>query len=296
MRPLFFKTFIVVITLSVMVISLFAWSNPIDSDVKNMIIADPVLGWRHPPNSLFRHHSKEFDVLTTFDNRGWRVDGGRTESERTILFLGDSLVEAMQVQDDRTSSAVLAKLTNHNVINLGMSNFGIGQQVLTYLSERQHYPKADYVVVVISALHANRTGNSMVFGVSGRLRARPAFFVNGPWLCKRQPLDWNAFRKLKGGESFAGNATTHFPTYTLVTNVNHALIVELRRIVKIDGAELVVVDLSSDFGSAGEWVNEIGAIKLNDCLECRWPKDGHYNDKGNRQIALLIAGFIQENK
>src|SRR5690606_14955859 len=93
----------------------------------------------------FHYETSEFEVSTTFNSWGLRdreYDRVKPPSTFRILVLGDSISEALQVQDEEVYTEILeADLNNstsetrYEVINAAMSGFGTGDelQMLKYL-------------------------------------------------------------------------------------------------------------------------------------------------------------------
>jgi lysophospholipase L1-like esterase len=109
--------------------------------------ADTV-GWLHQPNVHVRINTGEGPVDVFTDSRGLRVGpDGPTSGERSVLVLGDSFMEALQVQHEETFSAVLEdRLTEDlgfpvTVRNAGVGGWGPEQYLLraTSLLEQEEF-------------------------------------------------------------------------------------------------------------------------------------------------------------
>lgn len=132
---------------------------------------DRAIGWKHHPGFTFFWNGRnpyciEFGVQVTtnrlgFRDREWSVakPPGRTR----IAVLGDSFVEAIQVPIEETAPRQLERLLNERLapasieaLNFGVSNFGVGQYLMTY----DHYVRQfqpDFVVAFASYLNFTRT-------------------------------------------------------------------------------------------------------------------------------------------
>ncbi|MBX3049922.1 MAG: SGNH/GDSL hydrolase family protein [Caldilineaceae bacterium] len=112
---------------------------------------DPVTGWSHLPGVAARSFNPfyEFDVQVTLNSRGIRgpetLTYARTDGVYRVLLLGDSFMEALQVNDDETLGEVLrshlqAQLGRPvEVINSGVSGFGTDQELLWLREEGVKY-------------------------------------------------------------------------------------------------------------------------------------------------------------
>lgn len=116
---------------------------------------DSVVGVRHIAGKTGRWASPEFDVRVRINRHGFR-DRERTEAKATgtrrIVVLGDSMTEALQVPLETSFPAVLeARLGGGRapveVLNLGVSSTGTGQQYLLFRERGRRY--APDVVVLM---------------------------------------------------------------------------------------------------------------------------------------------------
>jgi lysophospholipase L1-like esterase len=128
--------------------------------------SDPVVGVRHIAGRSGRWTSSEFDVPVRINRLGFR-DRERTEEKpggtRRIVVLGDSITEALQVPLDESFPAVLeARLAGGRapieVLNLGVSATGTGQQYLLFRERGRRY--APDVVVVAFFMGNDYRNNS----------------------------------------------------------------------------------------------------------------------------------------
>ena len=128
---------------------IYTFSNP---GYENLdVIPDRQIGWRLVPNSLFTYtgthwYKREFKTQIKTNSLGFR-DKERTikkqkDSTRMVV-LGDSFVVAREVPSDKTPSQLLerylneanpgnsSKKTTYEVLNFGITGFGIPQNLLT---------------------------------------------------------------------------------------------------------------------------------------------------------------------
>ena len=132
---------------------------------------DRHVGWKHPKDFSFFWNGRnpyciEFRVQVTTNSFGFR-DKPRVRHKPPgtvrIAVLGDSFIEAIQVPLEQSVTALLeARLGAHlrpstvEVLNFGVSNYGVGQYLLLYDAEVRAFDP-DYVVVFSSYLNFSRT-------------------------------------------------------------------------------------------------------------------------------------------
>jgi len=95
---------------------------------------------RHIPSFSFTYTSRGLGNRVTFNALGLRgpeVAGEKTPGVPRVLFLGDSLVEGMQVGDDEVLTAVMERLAARaghriEVINAGVAGYGTGEEMLLW--------------------------------------------------------------------------------------------------------------------------------------------------------------------
>jgi hypothetical protein len=176
-----------------------AWvpAVPFTEPARDVLFLEPDrnVGWKHPRDFAFLWKGRnpyciEFRVDVTTNSFGFR-DRARVLAKPPgtvrIAVLGDSFIEGIQVRLEDTATAQLERRLAEQfpgrdieVMNFGVSNYGVGQYLLLY----NHYVRAfapDYVVVFASYLNFSRT---LQRELSSRLQAfyalnvRPSFTVD----------------------------------------------------------------------------------------------------------------------
>jgi lysophospholipase L1-like esterase len=172
---------------------------------------DRVLGWKLVPNLRWNStgtywYAREFSVPIQVNSEGFRDLDREFEKPRDVVrvaLLGDSLVEAIQVPFHQTAGQVLearlnapvegqrdASTRRYEVLNFGISNYSVGQYLLTWEKYVSRY-QPDYVVILVAALQMNRT----VYPYHKRLRVRPIFRIQNDTLIRVPPKDYDALVK-----------------------------------------------------------------------------------------------------
>jgi len=124
---------------------------------------DPLLGWSHKPNSRGTYVGPkpwpvEFSTAVEINSDGLRGPDVAPvpEGGKRVLFIGDSMLAAFEVEYDKTFAALIgAELTRTlgvpvQVINAGVRGYGTDQSYL-YFRERGSKYRPDLVVHIHSA-------------------------------------------------------------------------------------------------------------------------------------------------
>ncbi len=114
-------------------------------------VPDPVTGWSHIPGASGRSFNPfyEFDAQVSFNSLGIRgpesLGYAKGDAVYRVLLLGDSFMEAVQVNDDETLGEQLRSLLQSQmgrpveVVNAGVSGFGTDQELLWLREEGVKY-------------------------------------------------------------------------------------------------------------------------------------------------------------
>ncbi len=262
---------------------------------------DRELGWRQVPGHEYvwtgqSWYPADFSVAIRVNAHGYR-DLERVfvkpEDTTRIVLLGDSFVEAMQVPIEQTAAQLLQKMLDENamgisrfeVLNFAVSNFGIGQYLLSF-EQTAHRFEPDHVIIFVagylmarSVMRYETTGFSTT-QVGKSLWVRPTFLLEGGELVREPAADFDEFVRVQrelirdgsSGERTRArlrSVVAHFITKWLrddgsripepppdrpsarssddVVGVGLALIRELNNQVRRTGARLTVVDTSEYF-------------------------------------------------
>jgi len=153
------------------------------------------------------HHwyARDFSVRIRSNSSGFRdtersidPDPGVTR----IALLGDSVVEALQVPFERTAAQLLKQWLNTHagrraweVLNFGVSNYGVGQYLLVWEHYAQRY-RPRYVLALVCNYLFRRTVMShetAVLSDCAPMRVRPLFRIENGQLMREPPADFEAF-------------------------------------------------------------------------------------------------------
>jgi hypothetical protein len=178
---------------------------------------DEVVGWKQVPNlhwSWAGHfwYAADFSVEVQTNPLGFR-DIAREISKppevARVALLGDSFIEAVQVPFTKTAAQLLERRLNTSldrgpehlkrweVLNFGISNYGVGQYLLTWEQyARRYHP--DYVAIFVAKFHMERTINKYEYGAftataNEKLWIRPTFSIENGSLIREPAKDYNRF-------------------------------------------------------------------------------------------------------
>jgi len=176
---------------------------------------DRELGWKLTPGLSWtwtghRRIALEFSAEGHANALGFRdIDhqAGRRPGVRRVALLGDSFVEAVQVSFPQTSAQRLQVALNEShsanweVLNFGVSNFGIGQYLLTWERYAARFAP-EVVAVFVSGLQMERTVQRQETGAfpeteALRLRVRPTFSLRDGVLVREPARDFELFRRVQ---------------------------------------------------------------------------------------------------
>lgn len=152
---------------------------------------DETLGWKGHPDFEFRwrglyEHCVEFDRTVTLNNWGFHdTDWQQTAAGDTIrvALIGDSFVEAIQVEEPATAASRLETLLEEQVpgqdfevMNFGVSNYSVGQFQLMYEHVARQF-EPDYVFILVAYFVMDRTLQQEVYGplYGEHLNIRPTY-------------------------------------------------------------------------------------------------------------------------
>jgi hypothetical protein len=151
----------------------------------------PVLGWTLTPDLKWRWaghywYASDFSVNVKNNSLGFRdTEWTVRKSRERIAMIGDSLIEAVQVPFDKTSSQIIEEDTGAEVLNFGVSCYGLGQFYLVWEEYAKHF-NPDYAVILLAGGHMSRTVEKNPIGT---LR-RPMFSIHDKKLVVEPPGDF----------------------------------------------------------------------------------------------------------
>jgi hypothetical protein len=176
---------------------------------------DRVVGWKEVPGLSWQWaghswYASEFSVSIHANSLGFRDkerDPTKVQGVQRVAVLGDSYVEALQVPLEKTATQLLEARLNDSlgkaagrrfeVLNFGISGYGLGQELLTF-QEYARRLQPDYVVVFCAGYYTWRTIDKKAGGgfpgtKESRLSIRPTFHLEGDRLIPEPAEDYDAF-------------------------------------------------------------------------------------------------------
>ena len=183
---------------------------------------DRTLGWKQVPNLHWKWtgshwYAADFSVQVNTNSVGFR-DLNREpvplNGVARVALIGDSLVEAVQVPFEKTGGQLLERKLNENkldvgerrqrweVLNFGISNFGVGQYLLVWENHVSRY-QPDYVFVFVARFHLDRTlkaaeaPGGFKATSNKQLRIRPTFRLDQDNLIRVEATDYEEFVRVQ---------------------------------------------------------------------------------------------------
>lgn len=143
------------IIFSIFIAEFFLWSQKGEEHHKLFCEYDPLLGWRHKPNTSAFYMTSEYKVKESFNSKGIRgpeYPYEKSMGEFRILILGDSYAEGYSVDFENLFSEILNKglknkKINCMVINAGTAAYSTDQEFLFFKNEGEKY-KPDLTVLM----------------------------------------------------------------------------------------------------------------------------------------------------
>jgi CheY-like chemotaxis protein len=169
---------------------------------QQLFLQDPLVGYRLKPGARVRFRTADFDTDISINSSGTRDReiGPKAADECRIVVLGDSLVLAVQVEQEETFTAVLEKRLNahrapgearYRVINAGIQGYGPVEELAFFEHVASRF-EADVVIVAVfvgnDAMEANDSGASILPVVEGAVAPSASNASEAVKLPSRYPL------------------------------------------------------------------------------------------------------------
>lgn len=158
------------------------------------LICSSELGWRGDPNHKTTFETEGYEHTVKLNEAGMHdTDHKRDKPANTlrVLMLGDSFVQASQVNESETSHQILENLLNDGdnnqqlkqfeVISAGVHRWGTAQQLVYYRTEGRHY-QPDLVLLMVYL------GNDVQDSLPGKIQTADGVNCYAPYfaLCDGQ--------------------------------------------------------------------------------------------------------------
>ena len=169
---------------------------------QQLFLQDPVVGYRLKPGATARFRTADFDTDIVINSSGTRDREiePKAADELRIVVLGDSLVLAVQVEQEETFTAVLEKRLNahrapgearYRVINAGIQGYGPVEELAFFEHVASRF-EADIVLVGVfvgnDAMEANDTGARILPVAEGAVAPGASDASDAVKLPSRYPL------------------------------------------------------------------------------------------------------------
>ncbi|NTV29640.1 MAG: hypothetical protein HGA80_06125 [Candidatus Omnitrophica bacterium] len=110
---------------------------------------DPELGWVRKPGTSGREKGRSGQVEYHINHVGARLNPGFEDKPAIISCYGDSFAFCRQVGDAETWPHYLSRLTDSNVLNFGVGNYGMDQALLRMKREYRNCPTKIVILAVV---------------------------------------------------------------------------------------------------------------------------------------------------
>jgi hypothetical protein len=169
---------------------------------------DRTLGWKQVPNLHWKWtglhwYAADFSVDVKTNASGFRDLDRQPEKPKgvnRVALIGDSLIEAVQVPGQLLEQKL--NVGEHRqrweVLNFGISNYGIGQYLLVWENYAARY-QPHYVFVIVARFNLDRTlavvetTGALKASSMKQLRVRPTFRLDQDNLVRQEAPDYDEF-------------------------------------------------------------------------------------------------------
>jgi hypothetical protein len=210
---------------------------------------DRVVGWKHVPNLRWTWaghywYAADFNVDIQTNPLGFRDltrEIAKPKGAKRVALLGDSFIEAVQVRFEKTAGQILERKLNFSspvagnsvskweVLNFGISNYGIGQYLLVWEEYAKQF-QPDYVAIFVAKFHMQRTVDKYEYGAFSRtqsknLNVRPIFRLENDSLVREPAKDFDDFVRIQTeliDSEFAGHRSRRRKQWILPFYMNSA--------------------------------------------------------------------------
>ena len=223
---------------------------------------DPELGWVRKPNTSHDETGKFGKTNWTINQFGGRTNPNFVNSKSNISCYGDSFTFSRQVNDDETWTHYLSELTNSNVMNFGVGNYGVDQ---TLLRLKREFPKHPTKIVIMGVVpeticrivsvwkHYYEYGNTFGF--------KPRFILknNGLNLIENRIDEKDKFEKYQNYLEYINRYDFFYKNKFLKEKISFPYCITILK------------NLRRNFGIIN-WVQKINQRKKNnfDCTDIEW--------------------------
>ena len=107
---------------------------------------DSGLGWTRKPFTSGYEQVGENIIMFRVNQRGSRLNPEYENLKTKMAIYGDSFALSREVKDDETIAHYLSELSNSNVLNFGVGNYGLDQ---SFLRMKREYPKNKTEIVIV---------------------------------------------------------------------------------------------------------------------------------------------------
>ncbi len=135
-----------------------------------------ITGWYNKKNIQRKINAFEFKAFYSSDKNGFRKINIKPENDSIILFIGDSFVQGLEVNNNETFTYLLQKKSKYKIVNAGVRGFGTDQEYLLTdsLIKKIKKIKKVYVCFYINDLRENLYDN-----IYSQWMNKPRFIIDG---------------------------------------------------------------------------------------------------------------------
>lgn len=283
-----------------------------DAQLRGSTQLDTALGWRFEPNAVVVDRGPDFELEYRCDADGFRATAQRANSERSVMFVGDSFTFGVGVPSHDTFverfAATVAGVQAHN---LGMAGYGV-DQMLCALREVGLARRPD--VVIAAFVLDDFTRSTTAYRYRNGWMRKPTFVLeddalvelteaNAPsalrrWFEQNLALSELVRRAARRAELQWGSGAR--------LELNLRLLLEMSALCRERGIEFAAVHLpqrgawkplsavAEPLARAGVAFLDLGAAPVDSPASLYFRTDPHFNAAGHAVVAERLAEFVAE--
>lgn len=262
---------------------------------------DPKLGWKLKPNEEAYSYVDGTIVRYKINSKGFRDNEFSYQKKAgvfRILLLGDSETFGYGLPLHKHFSKIIeGYFKNVEVINLGVSGYGVDQELILLKNEGFKY-QADLVIVGVFHYKSHRHMYSERFG-----KSKPHFIIendtlllrNSPCLKREKIKDRSIYFQKERKANVANKKNPEF--LEKMRLLGGRILLEMQKEVKKQGGEFLLLTRESHLCQFSK-DNKILHIGLDDALRNRFlglkEPFKHRNEAGSGIIAWEIKRFLEK--
>ncbi len=149
-RNIFIIILIIILSIEIIlhiILSIFNYMNDWEKRV-DLWQNNKEIGWFNKPNIIKTLRGAEFTAKYSSNKHGFRSNKDIDKKRETILIIGDSFVQACEVNNNEVFTSILDSILKEQIINAGVRGYGIDQEYLLLKQLFKENINIKYVIIM----------------------------------------------------------------------------------------------------------------------------------------------------